>query len=159
MRVLFHIRGAGATALVAVLTLTGITLPRGALAQEREVYLSLAERAFEAGLTSVPAQVERWKATWEPEAEWGYAPPGGPVYFARLAGSLYRLTGDERYAREAISWLARQHEYKEYFPEEMHGARPDYRDGVPTMTNFFELSAFGEAFISVKDSPALTSAQ
>ncbi|MGD8699034.1 MAG: hypothetical protein PVJ43_07070, partial [Gemmatimonadales bacterium] len=92
-------------------------------------------------------------------AEWGYAPPGGPVYFARLAGSLYRLTGDERYAREAISWLARQHEYKEYFPEEMHGARPDYRDGVPTMTNFFELSAFGEAFLSVKDSPSLTSAQ
>jgi hypothetical protein len=150
---------ARAAAILAVLLLASFTLANRTVAQERETYLSLAERAFEEGLTSIPAQVERWKETWEPDPEWGYAPPGGPVYFARLAGSLYRLTGDERYAREAISWLARHHEYKEYFPEEMHGVRVDYRDGVPTLTNFFELSAFGEAFLSVKDSPSLTSAQ
>jgi hypothetical protein len=147
-------------ALAAAVSLSSsLALPNRTSAQEREVYRALAEQAFEEGLTSVPEQVERWKETWKPEAEWGYAPPGGPVYFARLAGSLYRFTGEERYAREAISWLATQHEYKQYFPEEMRGVRPDYRDGVPTMTNFFELSAFGEAYLSVKDSPSLTSAQ
>jgi hypothetical protein len=127
-------------------------------AQVRDQYLSLARQAFDEGLRSIPAQVERWKETWEPiGAEWGYAPPGGPPYFARLAGSLYEQTGDERYAREAIKWLSTHHEYKEYFPEEMRGARPDYANGVPTITNFFELPFFVEGYMSVKDSPSLTS--
>ena len=129
-------------------------------AQQRDQYLSLARQAFEEGLQSIPAQVERWKETWEPRgAEWGYAPPGGPPYFARLAGSLYELTGEERYAREAIRWLSTHHEYKEYFPEEMHGARPDYAKGIPTITNFFELPFFVEGYLSVKDSPSLTPEQ
>ena len=129
-------------------------------AQHREVYLELAKQAFEEGFVTIPEQVENWKATWEPRnADWGYAPPGGPPYFARLAGSLYKLTGEERYAREAIRWLATHHEYKEHFPEEMHSARPDYANGVPTITNFFELPFFVDAYMSVKDSPSLTEAQ
>ncbi len=151
--------GARAATVLSVILLASLALPNSTLAQEREVYLSLATRAFEEGLTSIPAQVERWKETWEPDPEWGYAPPGGPVYFARLGGSLYRLTGDDRYALEAISWLADHHEYKQYFPEEMHDVRPDYADGVPTLTNFFELSAFSEAYLSIKDHPSLTPTQ
>ena len=131
-----------------------------ARAQQRDQYLSLARQAFEEGVQTIPAQVERWKETWEPiGAEWGYAPPGGPPYFARLAGSLYELTGEERYAREAIKWLSVHHEYKEYFPEEMHSARPDYVNGVPTITNFFEFPFFVEGYLSVKDSPSLASEQ
>jgi len=146
-------------AMLYGLLLSCLAVPNPAQAQERDLYLSLAERAFEEGLTSIPAQVERWIETWQPEPEWGYAPPGGPPYFARLAGSLYSLTGEERYAREAIRWLARHHEFKEYFPEEMHGARPDYRDGVPTLTNFFEVASFVEAYLFIKDSPSLITAE
>jgi hypothetical protein len=152
-------RYARAAAVASVLPLICLTLPSRTLAQERDLYLALAERAFEEGLTSIPAQVERWKETYEPDPEWGYAPPGGPPYFARLAGSLYSLTGEERYAREAIRWLARHHEYKEYFPEQMRSTRPDYRNGVPTLTNFFEVASFVEAYLFIKDSPSLTSAQ
>lgn len=130
-----------------------------AVAQERDQYLSLARQAFEEGLETIPAQVERWKETWEPRAEWGYAPPGGPPYFARLAGKLYELSGEERYAREAIRWLASHRELKEFFPEEMHGVRPDYANGIPALTNFFELPFFIEGYLSVKDSPSLTSDQ
>ena len=124
--------------------------------QERELYLSLAERAYEAGLTSIPAQVENWKEDYEPTPEWGYGPPGGPPYFARLAGSLYQQTGEERYAREAIRWLATHHELKEYFPEDMRGFRPDYRDGIPTLTNFFEFPFFVEGYLFVRESPSLS---
>ena len=146
-------------AVFSIPLLLFLAKPTGAMAQGRELYLALAKRAFEEGQTSIPAQVERWKETYEPDPEWGYTPPGGPPYLARLAGTLYSLTGDEAYAREAIAWLARHHEYKEYFPDEMHGVRPDYRDGIPTLTNFFELSAFSEAYLFVKDSPSLSSAQ
>jgi len=133
--------------------------PLPALSQERDLYLSLAERAFEGGLTSIPAQVENWKETFDPTPEWGYGPPGGPPYFARLAGSLYEVTGEEEYAREAIQWLSSHHELKEYFPEEMRGFRPDYQDGIPTLTNFFELPFFIEAYQFIKDSPSLTPSQ
>jgi hypothetical protein len=136
-----------------------IAVPNGTSAQHRDQYLSMAKQAFEEGLTTIPAQVERWKETWEPQAEWGYQPPGGPPYFARLAGSLYHLTGEERYAQAAIEWMVRHHEYKEYFPEEMHGVRPDYAGGIPTLTDFFQMSFFGEAYLFVKDSPSLTQAQ
>ena len=145
--------------VLALLALGFVTAPDRAPAQERDLYLSLAERAYEEGVTSVPAQVEAWKESYDPTPEWGYGPPGGPPYFARLAGSLYDLTGEERYAREAIKWLAVHHEYKEFFPEEMRGFRPDYQDGVPALTNFFELPFFIEAYLFVKDSPSLTPAQ
>lgn len=134
------------------------TIHDSAVAQ-RDQYLELARQAFEEGLSTIPQQVERWKETWEPEPEWGYQPPGGPPYFARLAGSLYQLTGEERYAETAIEWMVRHHEYKEYFPEEMRDARPDYAGGIPTLTDFFQMSFFGEAYLLVKDSPSLTEEQ
>ena len=41
----------------------------------------------------------------------------------------------------------------------MHGYRPDYADGIPTLTNFFELPFFIEAYAFVKDSRSLTEDQ
>ncbi|MFH1763652.1 MAG: hypothetical protein ABIF09_05605, partial [Gemmatimonadota bacterium] len=134
-------------------------LPRGAGGQERDAYLSLAGQAFQGGLTSIPASVEQWKASFQPTPEWGYTPPGGPPYFARLAGLLYRQSGDESYAREAIQWLAVHHEYLDLFPEEMRHFRPDYVDGVPPLTNFFEFGYFVDGYRLVKDSPSMTPAQ
>ncbi len=150
----------GSTGIVlAALLPTFLSVANPAQSQERDLYLSMAKRAFEGGLTTIPAQVETWKETFDPIPEWGYGPPGGPPYFARLAGSLYQETGEEEYAREAIKWLSTHHELKEYFPVEMRGARPDYEDGIPTLTNFFEFPFFVEAYQFIKDSPSLTPAQ
>ena len=81
----------GSTGIVlAALLPTFLSVANPAQSQERDLYLSMAERAFEGGLTSIPAQVETWKETFDPIPEWGYGPPGGPPYFARLAGSLYQ---------------------------------------------------------------------
>ncbi len=133
--------------------------PVPASSQEREAYLELAERAFEGGRTSIPEQIQRWKESWEPTPEWGYGPPGGPSYYARLAGTLYRQTGEERYAEEAIEYLSTHHELEAWYPEEMHDYRPDYAEGIPALTNFFELPYFIEGYILVKESPSLTGAQ
>jgi hypothetical protein len=154
-----NVRIVSAAILSAALLPALSVAPHQAFSQERDLYLSMAERAFEGGLTSIPAQVENWKETFDPIPEWGYGPPGGPPYFARLAGSLYQVTGDEEYAQEAIKWLSTHHELKEYFPAEMQSARPDYQDGIPTLTNFFEFPFFVEAYEFVKDSPSMTPAQ
>jgi hypothetical protein len=137
----------------------GLFVMHDQVAAQRNQYLELARQALDEGSRTIPQQVEHWKETWEPDPEWGYQPPGGPPYFARLAGSLYELTGEERYAEVAIEWLVRHHEYKEYFPEEMRSARPDYSDGVPTLTDFFQMSFFGEAYLFVEDSPSLMEEQ
>jgi len=154
-----NVRFVSAAILSAALFSALSVAPHPAFSQERDLYLSLAEQAFEGGLTSIPAQVENWKETFDPIPVWGYGPPGGPPYFARLAGSLYQVTGEEEYAREAIRWLSTHHELKEYFPAEMQSARPDYEDGIPTLTNFFEFPFFVEAYEFIKDSPSLTPAQ
>jgi len=155
MRKTISVRGQ-ATVLLAFILFALLSLPTDTPAQERDSYVSMAERAFQTGLNSIPRQVEQWKESYEPAEQWGYAPPGGPSYFARLAGSLYEFTGDEAYAREAIGWLSTHHELKAWFPEEMHGYRPDYASGIPTLTNFFEFPFFVEAYLSIRDSPSLT---
>jgi len=152
-------RGVLLTAVLSILVALPGPFASRVAAQERDAYLALAERAFQEGLTSIPAQVERWKETYDPDPEWGHAPPGGPPYFARLAGSLYARTGDEKYALEAVRWLSTQHEYKDHFPAEAHGVRPDYGDGVPSITNFFELAFFIEGYLLVKDSPSISEAE
>jgi len=142
---------------LVILLALGCASARGAAAaQEREAYLSLAERSYQRGVTTIPEGIERWKETWEPTPEWGYAPPDGAAYHSRVAGLLYRRTGDEVYAREAIHYLSTQHELKAWFPEEMRGFRPDYADGIPTITNFFGLCYFIDGYKLVKDSPSMT---
>jgi hypothetical protein len=125
-------------------------------ATPRQAYLSLAESAYQQGLETCPADVERWLKEWKPTVEWGYAPPASPIYLAGLAGSLYDLTKNEDYAEVAAHWLANQHRFKESCPEHVIKYRPEYGDGLPTMTDFFHLPVFAQAYLHIKDSPAVT---
>ena len=124
-------------------------------ATPRQAYLALAESAYQQSLTSCRAEVERWLKDWKPTTEWGYAPPGGPVYLAGLAGSLYDLTQKEEYAEEAAHWLAEQHRFKDSCPQSVFEQRPEYGDGLPTMTDFFQLPVFAQAYLHIKNSPAV----
>ncbi len=125
----------------------------------RDDYLALAKEAYAGGLESVPASVERWRATYEPMHLWGYGPPGDPIWLSRLAGSLYAIEGDEAYAREAAKWLAAHHEFKSYYPRELQRARPEYHAGLPTLTDFFQLPYYCQAWLDIKDCPAVTQEQ
>ena len=54
----------------------------------RQAYLDLAKAAYRQSVETCPAAVEKWITTYEPDAFWGYTPPGDPVWLAGLAGSL-----------------------------------------------------------------------
>jgi hypothetical protein len=125
-------------------------------ATPRQAYLALAESAYQQSLPACRAEVERWLKDWKPTTEWGYAPPGSPVWVAGLAGSLYDLTHKEEYAEEAAHWLAEQHRFKDSCPQSLLKERPEYGDGLPTLTNFFHLPVFAQAYMHIKDSPAVT---
>ena len=58
----------------------------------RQEYLDLAKAAYQAGLESTPAAVQKWQETYKPTADEGYAPPDGAIWFARLAATLRKLT-------------------------------------------------------------------
>ncbi|UCF33754.1 MAG: hypothetical protein JSV78_00285, partial [Phycisphaerales bacterium] len=118
-------------------------------------YLELAKIAFEEGLKTCPAEVEQWQKTYRPSPQWGYVSPDAPVWFARLAASLYDLTGEEAYALEAAKWLADHHEFKKLFPEPFNQNRPEYESGIPTIPDFFQVPYFCQAYLYIKDSPSL----
>ena len=121
----------------------------------RQTYLDLAEAAFEPGKQATREAVERWRKEWQPKSEWGYAPPASPVWQAGLAGALYDLTKKEEYAEDAAYWLAELPRYKEACPAELR-RRPEYSDGLPTLTDFFHLPVYAQAYMHVQNSPAMT---
>lgn len=121
----------------------------------RQAYLDLAKAAYQDGLESCPAAAQKWQETYKPNVDDGYAPPDGAIWFARLAAGLYDVTKDDQYAREAARWLAEHHRYKDRFPEELRRQRPEYAEGLPTMTNFFHLPCYSRAYCEIKDSPVL----
>jgi hypothetical protein len=127
-----------------------------ARAEPRQAYLDLAESAYQESRETCRADVERWLKEWKPQPEWGYAPPASPVWLAGLAGSLYDLTKKEEYAEEAAHWLAEQHRFKSKCPEALLKERPEYAEGLPTLTDFFHLPVFAQAYLHIKDSPAVT---
>jgi hypothetical protein len=131
----------------------------GTIALDRQVYLVLAKAAFARSVETCPRSVEKWRETFDPSTVWGYAPPGGPIYHAGLAASLYDLLGEEEYAREAARWLAGHHRFKEAYPEEARKKRPEYARFLPTLTNFFDLPVFAEAYGRIKGSAAVSSEQ
>ena len=67
-----------------------LSAPRSVQGQGRDRFLELAEQAYQNGLTTTAASVERWESTYAPDSEFGYIPPGAPPYMARLAGLLYQ---------------------------------------------------------------------
>jgi len=125
----------------------------------RNSYLELARAAYPACVAAARAEVDRFVRDYQPQPEWGYAPPGGPVWLAGLAASLYELTHEESYAQDAAGWLAEHHRFKEYCPEWVRLQRPEYADGLPTLTDFFHLSVFAEAYARIRNSPSVTAAQ
>jgi len=148
-------------ARLAVLVLLFVLVPRhrAAADEQRDSYLEMAKAAYQQAVENCPSWIERWKERHVATVVTGHAPPGGPVVLARLAATLYHLTGEEHYAREAARWLANHHRFKEFLPDDIRRQRPDYKDGVPTVSDFFQLAWFCQAYAYIKDCPAVTGEQ
>ena len=130
-----------------------------AAGQGREDYLTYAEAAYQRGLETVPLEVRQWRIGYEPSPFWGYGPPGEPVWFARLAAGLHGITQEDEYAIEAAKWLAGHHLFKDAFPDEVRARRPEYADGLPTLTDFFQLPFYCRAYLDIRGCDAVTDAQ
>ena len=138
----------------AVLVACGVALTTHA--EPRQAYLDLAKSVYSEGRETCREEVEKWLKEWKPQKESGYAPPAAPVWLSGLAGALYDLTENEEYAEEAASWMAEHHRFKSNYPASMLQERAEYAEGLPTLTNFFHLPVFAQAYLHIRNSPAVT---
>jgi hypothetical protein len=122
-------------------------------------YLRYIEDAAELGLKEYPEVIENWKKQQTFHTLWGYDAPAHPVYLADILGFLYELTKEERYAKEAAKILSDYGDLRKYYPEEKRKQRIEYKDGVPSLSNFFYMTPYARAYLRIKDSKVLTKFQ
>lgn len=123
---------------------------------KRNEYIDYIKKAVDSSLSRYPKIIDDWKKGATAYVLWGFNPPGEPVYLADALGFLYEITGNKNYARIAIKILYEYSNLKEFYPNEFARSRIEYRDGVPSLPNFFFLYPYVRAYLRVKNSGLLT---
>lgn len=143
--------------LCCILFLTLLTLTTHAQVTKSE-YLQLIKRAADEGWKDHPASLERWKKAPNHSELWGYDGPGGPVYLADLLGYLYQETKDKSYAEKARDILASYGDLRATYPKAIQDKRIEYRNGVPSISNFFIMPPYARAYMRIRESGVLDAA-
>lgn len=143
-----------AAALVA-----GVFLFSSAGAQTlKSDYLRMIQQAAEQGWAANPRIVAEWKRTTKPSELWGYDSPPNPVYLADLLGYLYQETGERIHAERARDLLAGYGDLREVIPADYPSRRAEYRNGVPSIANFFIMPPYARAYMRIRGSGVIDAA-
>ena len=120
-------------------------------------YLRYIKRTAEVSWERYPQVVADWKKSIKPSELWGYDAPADPIYLADLLGFLYQETHDQSYADKARRILADFGDLRESYPKEYQAKRIEYRDGLPSISNFFVMPPYARAYLRIRDSGVLDS--
>jgi len=115
-------------------------------------YLRYIKIAADRGWQDYPKSIEDWKKKPNHHELWGYDAPGGPIYLADLLGYLYQETKDRSYAEKARDILASYGDLRETYPKELQAKRAEYRNGVPSLSNFFIMPPYSRAYMRIRES-------
>ncbi len=115
-------------------------------------YLRYVKIAAERGWRDYPQSIEDWKKKQNHHELWGYDAPAGPIYLADLLGYLYQETKDKAYAEKARDILAAYGDLRETYPKEIQAKRAEYRNGVPSISNFFIMPPYARAYMRIRES-------
>lgn len=115
-------------------------------------YLRYIKIAADRGWRDYPQSIEDWKKKPNHHELWGYDAPAGPVYLADLLGYLYQETNDRSYAEKARDILASYGDLRETYPKELQAKRAEYRNGVPSISNFFIMPPYARAYMRIRES-------
>lgn len=118
-------------------------------------YLRYLKIAADKGWEATPAIIENWKKTTKPSELWGYDAPGHPVYLADLLGFLYQETKEKVYAERARDLLANYGDLRAIMPKEFESKRIEYRNGVPSISNFFIMPPYARSYMRIRESGVL----
>jgi hypothetical protein len=115
-------------------------------------YLRYIKIAADRGWQDYPQSIADWKKRQNHHELWGYDAPGGPIYLADLLGYLYQETKDRSYAEKARDILAAYGDMRETYPKELQAKRAEYRNGVPSISNFFIMPPYSRAYMRIRES-------
>ena len=142
-----------------ILTLTILFSSKSSGFVKKSEYLDFIKSSVKNSLNQYQERLEEWKRSSTSYVLWGFNPPGDPIYLADALGFLYQVTGDKNYAKTAIKILDEYSELKKFYPEELKKLRVEYKDGVPTIANFFFVYPYVRAYLRIKDSGLLGNEQ
>jgi hypothetical protein len=140
--------------LLLVLSVLLALAPPAARAQ-KNMYLAEIRKAAEKGWREMPATLEAWKRDPRHSVLWGYNAPAQPLYLAGVYGYLYEVTHEPVYATRAAKLLTEYGSLRDILPAGFAGARAEYADGVPAVSNFFFLPPFARAYMQIRSSDAV----
>ncbi len=119
---------------------------------QKQAYLDAIRASAEKAWRDDSSVVASWKLNSEPNVLWGYNPPAHPVYLAAVLGYLYGETHERAYAERSASLLASYGDLRSTLPASYRGARIEYENGVPSLTNFFFLPPYVRAYQAIRTS-------
>ncbi|MBN1349071.1 hypothetical protein JXJ21_06670 [candidate division KSB1 bacterium] len=109
-------------------------------------------------IANYDTQFETWKKSIQPDHAWGYCPFMLPVSCAFAEAFLYHIETNEKMASLAREHLLSMNDFMKYFPENYQKTRPEYETGLPPVGNIFYLWQFAQAYLWLRESPHLSSA-
>jgi hypothetical protein len=134
-------------------------LPGNVFAQTlKSDYLRYLKITADRGWADTPTVLENWKKTTKPSELWGYDAPAHPVYLADLLGFLYQETKDKTYAERARDLLANYGDLRAIMPQDFQSKRIEYRNGVPSISNFFIMPPYARSYMRIRESGVLDAA-
>jgi len=140
--------------LVLALTLfLFISYPSSAV--KKEEYLRYIKEAAERGWKEYPAVIDQWKKNVKPSVLWGYDAPAQPIYLADVLAFLYEETKERQYAERAREILTGFGDLREAYPKDFWKTRVEYREGMPSLSNFFFLPPYTRAYSRIRESGVL----
>lgn len=125
---------------------------------QKSTYLNYIREAAEQGWQAYPDAIAQWRANVDPSVLWGYNSTAQPIYLADILGFLYKETGEEIHAQRAARLLAEYGDLRDAYPDDYYQTRIEYENGVPSLANFFFLPPYSRAYLYIRDSPSLTTA-
>jgi len=123
---------------------------------KKKQYLEYIKKAIDSGRENYDAATEKWRETFDADFMFGYTSPGHISSQLHMEGLMFSLTGEKNYAGKIKDGLLLPIKLAEIFPEEIRIQRKEYYRGVPLMEPLFQLHAYMNAYLDIKDTGILT---
>ncbi len=123
---------------------------------KKQQYLNYIQKAVIKGRKDYDAATERWRENFDADYMFGYTSPGHISSQLHMEGLLYRISGENEYAQNVKEGIMLPIKLAEIFPEEIRLKRAEYHRGVPLMEPLFQLHAYMNSYLDIKDTGILT---
>lgn len=113
-------------------------------------YLEFARRSADWTWNHRDSLEQAWRERIDPQSIWGFRPPSRFLEAATIYATLFELEDNRSYAERVKSILLKYGDYRDEFPEAAAELRPDYKDGVPPLPDFFTAMRYIRPYDTLK---------